>query len=143
MDVAAEKAAHEAADRIVYLFPVHWFNLTPLLKEYMNSVWEFNWAFGPEGYALQDKEFLVVTAAGGMETTYQLDGLIRRTGADILSSLEASAYYVGMTYLEPVIFYQTISATPEIIAQHQQVFAQRLAAPLNTHVRNRSVRTRG
>ncbi|QSX32108.1 NAD(P)H-dependent oxidoreductase [Shewanella avicenniae] len=32
-DVAAN-----AANRIVFSFPIHWFNLTPMLKAYLNEV---------------------------------------------------------------------------------------------------------
>jgi glutathione-regulated potassium-efflux system ancillary protein KefF len=36
IDVAAEQRAHDGVDRVVYMFPVHWFNLTPMLKAYLN-----------------------------------------------------------------------------------------------------------
>lgn len=35
-DIREEQNACENADRIVYLFPLHWFNLTPMLKAYLN-----------------------------------------------------------------------------------------------------------
>ena len=37
-DMAAEQRAAEDADRLVFLFPIHWFNLTPMLKAYLNAV---------------------------------------------------------------------------------------------------------
>ena len=53
IDVAAEQAAYADADRVVFLYPTHWFNLTPMLKAYLNEVWTYGWAFGPTGTALQ------------------------------------------------------------------------------------------
>ena len=40
IDVAAEQAVCEGMDRIVFMFPVHWFNLTPmsLIKIYGTSM---------------------------------------------------------------------------------------------------------
>ncbi len=70
IDVAAEQRACEVADRIVYLFPIHWFNLTPMLKAYLNQVWTYGWAFGPGGTALQGKEMLAVVTAGASAYTF-------------------------------------------------------------------------
>jgi glutathione-regulated potassium-efflux system ancillary protein KefF len=39
IDVAREQAAHAGVGRVVFLFPIHWFNLTPMLKAYLNHVW--------------------------------------------------------------------------------------------------------
>lgn len=49
-------SAHDGVDRVVYMFPVHWFNLTPMLKAYLNQVWAYGWALGPEGKALRGKQ---------------------------------------------------------------------------------------
>ena len=65
-DVAAEQQAHEGVERVVYLFPIHWFNLTPMLKAYLNQVWSYGWAFGPEGHALRGKQMQVVVSAGAL-----------------------------------------------------------------------------
>lgn len=32
IDVAEEQAAYEGVDRVVFIYPTHWFNLTPMLK---------------------------------------------------------------------------------------------------------------
>lgn len=52
------------------MYPTHWFNLTPNLKSYLNEVWSYGWAFGPEGRALKNKEMMVVTSAGASEQMY-------------------------------------------------------------------------
>lgn len=36
--VEAERAAYDGMSRIVFKFPIRWFNLTPLLKAYLNEV---------------------------------------------------------------------------------------------------------
>ncbi|GGB01822.1 hypothetical protein GCM10007414_13790 [Agarivorans gilvus] len=38
IDVAAEQAACEGIDHTVFVLPIHWFNLTPMLKAYLNAV---------------------------------------------------------------------------------------------------------
>ena len=127
-DVAAEQKAVDAADRIVFLFPIHWFNLTPMLKAYLNAVWSYGWAFGPGGTALQDKEMLVVVTAGASEHTYSAGGMIRSSMDEVLTPMKASAYYVGMKYASPLAFYDAMGPSAEVIAGMQKAFAGRLAA---------------
>lgn len=125
-DIAAEQAASDAADRIVFLFPIHWFNLTPMLKAYLNEVWTYGWAFGPEGTALQGKEMLVVATAGAAEHTYSQSGLIRSTMDDVLTPLKASALYVGMEYSRPLAFFSAMGASEQAVASFQQALVERL-----------------
>lgn len=125
-DVAAEQKAHEAADRVVYLFPIHWFNLTPMLKAYLNQVWSYGWAFGPGGNALKNKEMLVVVTAGASQHTYSAEGLIRSTMDEVLTPMKASAYYVGMKYASPLAFHDAMGPTSDTIAMLQTAFLERL-----------------
>jgi glutathione-regulated potassium-efflux system ancillary protein KefF len=127
-DVAAEQAASDAADRIVFLFPIHWFNLTPMLKAYLNEVWTYGWAFGPEGTSLRGKELVVVATAGAAEPTYSPSGLIRSTMDDVLTPLKASALYVGMEYSPPLAFFSAKGASEQALSAFQHTFAQRLEA---------------
>ncbi|RIY31195.1 NAD(P)H dehydrogenase [Psittacicella hinzii] len=134
IDVKAEQEAHERADRIVYLFPIHWFNLTPMLKAYMNVVWGYNWAFGPAGYALAGKELQVITSAGCSTDNYSQEGLLLHSAREILSPLEASAMFCSMTYLEPLFFYGAGFQSDEDLANWSQVVKTRLESPLGSHV---------
>lgn len=121
-DIAAEQAACEDMDRIIFLFPIHWFNLTPMLKAYLNAVWTYGWAFGPDGTALKDKEMLVVASAGASQHTYSHAGLIQSTAEEVLIPMKASALYVGMKYKEPVVFYNALGASESQVEEFKQVF---------------------
>ena len=127
-DIVAEQKAHDQADRIVYLFPIHWFNLTPMLKAYLNEVWSYGWAFGPSGEALKNKEMLVVTTAGANDQTYSHTGLIQSTMEEILTPMKASALYVGMKYLTPLAFTEAMGVATEKITGFQEKLSQRLVA---------------
>jgi len=126
-DVAAEQAAVEAAERIVFLFPIHWFNLTPMLKAYMNQVWTYGWAFGPNGTALKGRELLAVVTAGATAFTYSADGLVQSSIEEVLTPLKASALYVGMRYAQPQAFFETKGADESKLAGFSAAFSQRLA----------------
>ena len=134
-DVTAEQRAAEAADRIVFLFPIHWFNLTPMLKAYLNQVWTYGWAFG-SAFALKDKEMQVVVTAGAIPHTYSSEGIIKSTMDEVLTPLKASAYYVGMQYNQPLAFYDAMGRSESELAEFQQAFATRLQAPLGSVLLN-------
>lgn len=126
MHLMLQLIACENVDRIVFLFPIHWFNLTPMLKGYLNTVWTYGWAFGPNGTALKDKKLLAITSAGASEFTYSHEGIIQSTKDEILSHLKASALYVGMKYLEPIMFHNALGASSEQIETFEKKFVQAL-----------------
>lgn len=126
IDVAAEQAAYEGMDRIVFMFPIHWFNLTPMLKAYLNEVWTYGWAFGPDGDALKGKEMLVVTTAGASAHMYSKQGLVECTLEEVLTPMKASALYVGMTYLAPLYFYDAMDLSTARVAELQDQLKARL-----------------
>lgn len=131
-DVAAEQKAHQGVDRVVYLFPVHWFNLTPMLKAYLNQVWAYGWAFGPNGTALKGKEMQVVVTAGATEYTYSDAGLVKSTIDEVLTPMKASALYVGMHFAKPLAFFEAMGVSAERLADFSKTFMNSLAAPLGS-----------
>lgn len=116
-----------SVERVIFMFPIHWFNLTPMLKAYLNAVWSYGWAFGPEGIALKNKEMLVITTAGATQFTYSKDGLINSTIGEVLTPMKSCALYVGMTYAEPIAFYEAMAPSVEKLNKFKQVIHERLA----------------
>ncbi len=105
-------------DRIVFIFPTHWFNITPMMKAYMNDTWG---SVGPDLW--KGKEMLIVTTAAGDESTYGKNG---RTGielADVFTPMKASALHAGITWLPPLVF-QGVSASH--LPEYQRQLIERL-----------------
>lgn len=127
-DIKREQDAAEKADRIVFLFPIHWFNLTPMLKAYLNEVWTFGWAFGPGGDALKGKEMLVVVSAGASDHTYSHEGLVQSSLEEVLTPMKASALYVGMKYLKPLTLTGAGNVSDESLSAFQDKFSAALKA---------------
>lgn len=118
IDGEKEREITRAHDRIVFLFPTHWFNITPMMKAYLNDVW------GSVGPGLwQGKEMLVVTTAGGGASTYGQLGRIGIDLADVFTPMKASALHCGMTYLPPLAF-QAVTASE--LPRYQQRLIERL-----------------
>jgi glutathione-regulated potassium-efflux system ancillary protein KefF len=118
IDAQNEREITRAHDRIVFLFPTHWFNITPMMKAYLNDVW------GSVGPGLwQGKEMLVVTTAGGGSSTYGESGRIGVDLADVFTPMQASALHAGMTYLPPLAF-EGVSASR--LPDYQRQLIERL-----------------
>ena len=122
INVEAERKAYEGVDRVVYMYPIHWFNLTPMLKAYFNEVW-FQWA--PN--ALKGKKMLVVVTAGAGDSAYSHKGKIGLTIGEVLAPMKACANYVGMTFLEHLTFLGVTGADESIIRSYQNQLTQRLS----------------
>ncbi len=118
IDAQKERELTRQHDRIVFMFPTHWFNITPMMKAYMNDVW------GSVGPGLwQGKEMLLVTTAAGGASTYGESGRIGVKLEDVFLPMKASALHAGMTYLTPLAFQ---SVTRSKLPEYQQVLIERL-----------------
>ncbi|KQS71242.1 MdaB protein [Rhizobium sp. Leaf371] len=118
IDGQREREITRLYDRIVFLFPTHWFNITPMIKAYLNEIW------GNVGPGLwQGKEMLVVSTAGGGSSTYGETGRIGIRLEDVFTPMKASALHAGMTYLPPLVF-QAVSASN--LAHYQTQLVERL-----------------
>lgn len=121
-DLAAERKLYEQMERLVFIFPIHWFNLTPMLKAYMNEVWGSG--APPE---LRGKELLVVTTTAGGKDAYSPKGRLGFTIEEVLTPLRASANYTGMTFANPLAFFAA-SGSANALRGYQDQLAARLRA---------------
>ncbi|MFC7310630.1 NAD(P)H oxidoreductase [Streptomyces monticola] len=64
-----------AADAIVVVFPVWWFDVPAILKGWIDRVWNHGFAYGAEPTALAAKRILWVGLAGGSQKSYAEQGL--------------------------------------------------------------------
>lgn len=120
-DRSAERKRYAQMQRLVLIYPTHWFNLTPMLKAYMNEVWGAG--APPE---LRGKELLVVTTTGGSARDYTRDGSLGFTIDEVLTPLRATANYTGMTFAKPLVFYGA-SGDSNALARYQNELRARLA----------------
>ena len=105
IDVAAEQAALLSATRIVFQFPFHWFSTPPMLKAWQDELLTVGFAYGPDGTHLRGKQLQPVLTAGGERDKYRPGGHNLYEVTDLLKPLEATAHFVGMTMLPPLVLY--------------------------------------
>lgn len=113
IDGNLERKITREHQRIVFLFPTHWFNITPMMKAYLNETW------GSVGPGLwQGKQMLVVSTAAGGRSTYGKNGRVGVELKDVFLPMKASALHCGMEYLEPLVFEGVSSSRLESYKQN-------------------------
>jgi glutathione-regulated potassium-efflux system ancillary protein KefF len=128
IDVAAEQRALAAAQLVVWLQPLHWYGMTPLLKLWVDEVLAFGWAYGPGGRALAGKDLWLVASTGGSEASYSPQGTNRHFFDAFLPPYEQTAAVVGLRFLPPLLLHGAHRASADELAAHVDVFVQRLGS---------------
>ena len=131
IDAAAEQKALLDADVIVFQYPYYWYTVPALLKLWMDEVLTFNFAYGPEGDKLKDKEFILSFTVGGPAEAYDPLGYNHFTIEQTLYPLQQTAYLAGMKYQKPVythrmVYIPGVYNTQEDVEARAQTHAERL-----------------
>lgn len=105
IDVAAEQAALQAARLVVWLHPLHWYGMPPLLKLWLDEVFTYGWAYGPGGTQLAGKDLWLVASTGGTEASYRPDGHNRFFIDAFWPPYEQTAQLAGMRFLPPLVLH--------------------------------------
>lgn len=126
VDVPAEQAALADADLVVWLHPIHWYGMPPLMKLWLDEVFSFGWAYGPGGQALQGKDLWLVTSTGGPEASYAPGGYNRHFFDAFLPPYEQTAALAGMRFLPPLVLHGAHRAPADDVAAHRAVWLDRL-----------------
>jgi glutathione-regulated potassium-efflux system ancillary protein KefF len=127
IDVAAEQARIAAADLIVWLHPIHWYSMPPLMKLWLDEVFAFGWAYGPGGEALNGKSLWLACSTGGTEDAYRPDGHNRYFFDAFLYPFEQTAALCGMQWLPPLVLHGAHRIGEAALDTHAALFADRLA----------------
>lgn len=101
IDVDREKKLLIEHDIIIWQHPIYWYSCPPLLKQWIDMVLEFGWAYGKDGTQLEGKWILNCVSSGGSEHAYQTGGRNRYSINEFLRPFEQTATLCHMTYLPP------------------------------------------
>jgi glutathione-regulated potassium-efflux system ancillary protein KefF len=128
IDVATEQALLAQARLVVWLHPVHWYSMPPLMKLWLDEVFSFGWAYGPGGQALHGKDLWLVASTGGPEDSYHPTGYNRYAFDAFLPPYEQTAALTGMRWLPPLLLHGAHRVNDGELADHARLFAERLAS---------------
>lgn len=112
INIEAEQNAIRNADKIVFQFPMYWFNAPSILKEWVDKVYSLGFAFDvtKEGYQrreLNGKEFMLAVSMGGAQEAY--DGEKVKSVNECLTPYIYTSKFCGMKVVEPYYIYGAMS----------------------------------
>jgi len=136
IDIEAEQAALTKADIIVLQYPYYWYSAPALLKKWIDDVFAFNFAFGPEGDKLKNKHFILSFTVGGPEESYDPLGYNHFTIEQLAYPLQQTAYLAGMVFQKPVythrmVYIPGVYNTQEEVEQRAKDHAERLLTKID------------
>jgi glutathione-regulated potassium-efflux system ancillary protein KefG len=105
IDVEEEQKLLTEHDIIVLQHPFYWYSAPALVKEYLDLVLTYGWAYGEGGVALQGKILLQAISAGGSEEIYCTEGRNRFTIRQLLAPFDQTASLCGLRYLAPHVIH--------------------------------------
>ena len=128
VDVDREQGLLLRHDVIVFQHPFYWYSCPALLKEWLDVVLEYGFAYGRDGDQLHGKKLLSAISTGGSEQAYAPGGHNHFTMREFLVPFEQTARLCGMTWLPPFVVHGTVRLTDEnAIAAHAADYARLLA----------------
>jgi glutathione-regulated potassium-efflux system ancillary protein KefG len=107
VDVRREQELLLGHDIIVWHHPFYWYSCPPLLKQWIDMVLAFGWAYGPGGTALKGKLIFNAITTGGAPAAYSAGGRNRFTIREFLRPFEQTALLCSMVYLPPFLIQGT------------------------------------
>ena len=102
INVKREQALLAEHDIIVFQHPFYWYSCPAIMKEWMDLVLEYGYAYGPEAHALSGKQWLSAITTGGAPESYCSEGYNQRPLLDFLLPFQQTAQLCGMQWLPPL-----------------------------------------
>ena len=130
IDVAAEQQALAEHERLVFQHPFYWYSTPPLMKQWLDDVLTYGWAYGPGGNALAGKEWLSAISTGGPADSYQAGGYNRFSMSEFLKPLVQTASLLQTVFLPPFIFHGTVAADNEAVCASADALLDYIRNPL-------------
>lgn len=107
IDVENEKKLLSEHQVIIWHHPFYWYSAPPLLKQWIDLVLEFRWAYGPGGNALDGKILFHCITVGGQRSAYNREGYNRFTVLELLTPFYQTVKLCKMIWLPPFAVHGT------------------------------------
>ena len=101
VDIEYEQSLLEKHDIIIFHHPFYWYSSPPLLKQWIDMVLEYGWAYGSTGDKLKGKIIFNAITTGGGEEAYCEKGYNTYSINQFMQPFEQTAKLCLMEYLPP------------------------------------------
>lgn len=110
VDVKEEQVFLKEADVIVFQFPLFWYGVPGLMKEYIDQVFTYGFAFGKGNYHLEGKKIAVSFTTGSSITDYPDETIDK-----IVFPIKGLAEFCKMNYIGEVVSHEIGNFSDEAI----------------------------
>lgn len=95
-------------ERLVFHFPLIWFGLPPLLRLWIDEVFDMSWkAENENNHPLINKDAIIIVTIGATEENYQKDGLYKTTIEELMKPLTLCLEVMGILIKEIIPVYHS------------------------------------
>jgi len=113
-------------DRFIFQFPIIWFGMPPLLRLWIDEVFDRNWLNEEEENPLEGKEVYIVVTTGGKERSFSREGTYHYTVEELISGLIVSLKVFKANIKDIIIVYEANKLSKKEIILQKQKFAELL-----------------
>ena len=110
INVEAEQKLLLDHDVILFQFPLFWYSTPSLIKEWIDLVLEYGFAYGHGGNQLNGKSLMLAVSAAGPEEAYSSEGYQNHPLRTFLTPLEQTAKLCKMNFIPPYVLYSSLKA---------------------------------
>ncbi|WP_407406155.1 NAD(P)H-dependent oxidoreductase [Chryseobacterium sp.] len=108
-------------DRFIIQFPIIWFGMPPLLRLWIDEVFDRSWLKDDVENPLEGKEVYIVVTTGGKERSFSKTGTYQYTIDELISGLIVSLNIFKAKIMDITIVYEANKLSKkEIILQKQK-----------------------
>jgi putative NADPH-quinone reductase len=105
LDVRSEQRLVEAHARIILQFPIFWYSVPAVLKNWIDQVLSHGWAYGRGGDAFKGKELGLAYSTGTAAEAYQAGGRNRFSMSELTMPLELTATFIKARFLPSFVLH--------------------------------------
>ena len=121
-----ERKRLQQYDRFIFQFPIIWFGIPPLLKLWIDEVFDRNWVKEGEYNPLENKEVYIVVTTGGKERSFSKEGTYKYTVEEIISGLIVSLNVFKANVKDITIVYEANKLSKKEIILQKKKFVETL-----------------
>lgn len=118
IDIAREQELLLEHDIIIWMHPFYWYSAPPILKQWIDLVLEYGWAYGKGGTQLSNKIIFNCISSGGPRESYSAEGFHSFTVNEFLRPFQRTATLCNMIYLPPYFVHGSHRISDEELKLH-------------------------
>jgi glutathione-regulated potassium-efflux system ancillary protein KefG len=128
INVMQEQALLREAKLIVFQFPIYWYNVPALFKQWQEVVLtkKFISDENAQHHALRGKPVLAVVTTGHKRQSYRQDAFDNYTLEDFLRPLEQLSMHCGMDFQAPLSLHQAHRASNDELSRFSDLYLQQI-----------------